>query len=334
MQTVTRSEEWGRRRRSTQRSSSWRPDDGADADRTRSFGVRSCRRPVVVKPCRSPRPEHPQGNGIARQLQVRAEWERVWAPQAADDDRAAVTVEAEHPHLLRAEEPSDLFGDRAEYVRLGNFLRDECRDALKRSVFALAAASLGDVAPNGVDHARLGDGRRGPLDPLVRAVLAKHPVLERSNRRTCDDALCLLLAALAVVWMDELHERPCTPLALGVPEKRLDHRIRSLPVTVEPCEDDHLRSQREVPLDLGHRLSLPASRKGEYSGDGGEGEPSSEHEPRVPRRIHTRQHESGSSPRNDEQHQRDQAQTHVDPPRAKDNRAYGPVGLSGEQLRP
>jgi hypothetical protein len=79
--------------------------DGADADRTRSFGVRPGRHPVVVEPCRSPRPEHSQGNGIACQLQVRAEWERVWAPQPADDDRAAVAVEAEHPDLLRAEEP-------------------------------------------------------------------------------------------------------------------------------------------------------------------------------------------------------------------------------------
>jgi hypothetical protein len=163
-------------------------DDGADADRTRSFGVRTGRRPVVVKPCRSPCPQHPQGNGIACQLQVRAEWERVWAPRAADDDRAAVAVEAEHPHLLRAEEPADLFGDRAEYVRLWSFFRDERRDALKRSLFALAAASLGDVAANRVDHAPLGDGGRGPLDPFVRPVLAKHSVLERMNRRTFEHA--------------------------------------------------------------------------------------------------------------------------------------------------
>jgi hypothetical protein len=96
--------------------------------------------------------------------------------------------------------------------------------------------------------------------------------------------------------MDELHERPRTPVPLGVPEERLDRRIHPLPVTVEPCEDDHLRSEREVPLDLGHGLSMPASRKGEHAGDGGESEPRSEHEPRVPRRIHPRQHESGSSP--------------------------------------
>src|SRR6185312_4346995 len=120
--------------------------DGADADRARSFGERPGRRPVVVNPCRSPRPEHPRGNGIAFQMLVRAERERVATPRAAYDDRAGVAVEAEHPGLRRAEEPPDLFGNRVEYVRLGNFLRDERRDASKRSLFALAAASVGDVA--------------------------------------------------------------------------------------------------------------------------------------------------------------------------------------------
>jgi hypothetical protein len=193
-------------------------------------------------------------------------------------------------------------------------LRDKRRDALQRSLFALAAASVGDIAPNAVHDALLGDGRHRPLDPFVRAVLAEHSVLERTNRRAFEHASCRLLAALAVVWMDELHEWAPKRLALGVPEKRLDGRIHPLPVTVEPCEDDHLRGEREVPLELGHRLTLPASRQGEHAGHGGESEPRSQHEPRVPRRIQPRQHESGRSDRNDEQHQRDQAQTHVDPP--------------------
>jgi hypothetical protein len=140
-------------------------------------------------------------------------------------------------------------------------LHDERRNALKRSLFALAAASLGDVAPDRVDHAPLGERRRGPLDPSVRAVLAKHSVLERANRLTFENASRRLHAALAVVWMDELHERPRTPVALRVPQQRLDCRIRPLPVTVESCEDDYLRSEREVPLDLRHRLSLSASRQ-------------------------------------------------------------------------
>jgi hypothetical protein len=140
-------------------------------------------------------------------MQARAERERVWAPRAAYDDRAAVAVEAEHPDSPPCRGAPDLFGDRAKRP-LGSFLRDERRDALKRSLFALAAASLGDVAPYAVDHALLGDGRRGPLDPFVRAVLAQHSVLERTNRRAFEHASCLLLAALAVVWMDELHERP------------------------------------------------------------------------------------------------------------------------------
>ena len=74
------------------------------------------------------------------------------------DDRAAIAVEAEHPNLFRAEEPPDLFGDRVEYVSFGGFLRDERRDALKRSLFPLAAASLGDVAPDAVHHALLVTG--------------------------------------------------------------------------------------------------------------------------------------------------------------------------------
>jgi hypothetical protein len=60
---------------------------------------------------------------------------RLGAP-GADDDRAAVGVEAEHPHLLRAEKPADLFGYRAEYVRLCSLPRHERGDALKRSLFA------------------------------------------------------------------------------------------------------------------------------------------------------------------------------------------------------
>jgi hypothetical protein len=107
-------------------------------------------------------------------------------------------------------------------------------DTSMRSLVALAAASLGHVAANRVDHAPLADGRRGPLDPFVRAVLAQHSVLERTNRRTCEHASCLLLAALAAVRMDELHEGPRTPVALGVPEQRLHRRIHPLPVTDEP----------------------------------------------------------------------------------------------------
>src|SRR6266536_161629 len=141
--------------------------DGADADRARSFGERPGRRPLVVNPCRLPRPEHPRGNGITVQMLLRAERKRVSAPRAAYHDRAAIAVEAEHPDLLRAEEPPDLFSDRTEHLRPGNFLRDERRDALKRSLFALAAASLGDVAPDAEHHALLGDGRHRPLDPLV-----------------------------------------------------------------------------------------------------------------------------------------------------------------------
>ena len=84
--------------------------------------------------------------------------ERVATPRAAYDDRAGVAVEAEHPDLLYAEQPPDLFGDRAEQVCLGNSFGDERRDAMKRRSLALAAASVGDVAPDGVDHALLEDG--------------------------------------------------------------------------------------------------------------------------------------------------------------------------------
>src|SRR6266496_4983217 len=104
-----------------------------------------------------------------------------------------------------------------------------------------AAASLGDVASNAVHHALLGDGRHRPLDQFLGAVLANNPVLERKSRRVSHHATCLLLGALAVVWVDELHERARKRLALGVSENRLDGRIHALPVPVEACEDDHLR---------------------------------------------------------------------------------------------
>src|SRR3954470_22766154 len=141
-------------------------------------------------------------------MQARAEWERVWAPRARDDDRNAAVFEAEHSDLFRAEERPDLFGDRAEYVRLGSFLRDECRDALKSSVFALVAASVGDVAPNAVHHALFRDGRHRPLDQFVGAVLANNPVLERKGRRTSHHATSLLLGALTVGPGGELNRLP------------------------------------------------------------------------------------------------------------------------------
>src|SRR6266511_2777107 len=95
---------------------------------------------------------------------------RTGAPSTArapDHDRAAVAVEAHHPDPLRAQESPDLFRNRAEHHRLGNLLRDQRRQAAKRSLFALAAASLRDVAPNAIHHAVLGDGRHAPLAPLV-----------------------------------------------------------------------------------------------------------------------------------------------------------------------
>src|SRR5258705_9316493 len=117
-------------------------------------------------------------------MQGRANRKRVWVPRAAHYERASVGAEAEHPYFLRTEERSDFVGDGAEDVGWGNFLRDEGRDALKRSLLALAAFSLGDVAPDGVDHLPAGHRRRCPLDPLVRAVLAQHSVLEGANRHT------------------------------------------------------------------------------------------------------------------------------------------------------
>jgi len=58
-----------------------------------------------------------------------------------------------------------------------------------------------------------------------------------------------------------------------------------LPV-IPRMQATNLTSQREVPLELGRGLSLPASRKGNQAGHSGESERRYAHEPHVPRRIH------------------------------------------------
>src|SRR4029077_5844014 len=63
-----------------------------------------------------------------------------------------------------------------------------------------------------------------------------------------------------VCGMDELHERPRQRFALGIPENGLDCRIHMLPISVEAGDDDHLRSDREVPLDLVGRGSALCHR--------------------------------------------------------------------------
>src|SRR5207244_13065883 len=170
---------------------------------------------------------------------ARAERERVSTPGAAHHDGAAVAVEAQHPDLLGAEEPPDLLGDDGEEILRLLGSGHEGGDALKRGLLALAAASLGDVAPDAVHHALVGDGRHRPLDPFVRAVLADDPVLERSGRLASDHASRLLLGALAVIRVDELHERPRKRLALAVTENGLDGGGHTLPVAVEACDDHH-----------------------------------------------------------------------------------------------
>jgi hypothetical protein len=117
--------------------------------------------------------------------------------------------------------------------------------------------------------------------------------------------------------VDELHERPRERFALGVAENPLDGRIHALPVTVEPREDDHLRREREVPLDLTHRTLTPLRRDGERACDGGQNQPAGKHEHSVAWGFDPRHRERTGDHGNHEQHRRYESQTHVDPPRAQ-----------------
>src|SRR3954469_14275572 len=56
---------------------------------------------------------------------ARTKREYLSIPRTAHHDRAAVTVEAQHPDLVRAEEPPDLLGNRAEHLGLRNPSRDQ-----------------------------------------------------------------------------------------------------------------------------------------------------------------------------------------------------------------
>src|SRR5262249_43200839 len=95
------------------------------------------------------------------------------------------------------------------------------------------------------------------------------------------DAPRLLFAALAVLRVDELHDGPLECLALAVTEHRLDRRIDARPVTVEARDGDHLRSEREVPVDLPQGTPAPQGRQGKRADERGEGEPGSEDEPGI-----------------------------------------------------
>ena len=65
---------------------------------------------------------------------ARAHAEYVSAPGAAHDNCAVVTIEAEHPDLGHADEQAELVCDGVEELRLGDFPRDQCRDASQRGV--------------------------------------------------------------------------------------------------------------------------------------------------------------------------------------------------------
>src|SRR2546425_944864 len=83
----------------------------------------------------------------------------------------------------------------------------------------------------------------------------------------------------AIAGVNDLHNRPRRRLAVGAPTHRLESRIDALPVTVKAREDDHLRREREVPLDLARRASAPLRRDGERDRHSSESEPGSEYEP-------------------------------------------------------
>src|SRR5712675_499087 len=95
---------------------------------------------------------------------------------------------------------------------------DACSPASRLSSLSACRRS---VTSNPLEHAFPLYGRRRPLDPPVRAVLADEPVLECKHRLAFGEAECLCLGLLAVVRVDELQVRSCKRLALGVTEARL-----------------------------------------------------------------------------------------------------------------
>ena len=100
------------------------------------------------------------------------------------------------------------------------------------------------------------------------------------DRLAFDEAECLCLGPLAVVWVDELQVRPRKRLALGVTETRLEGRIDALPKTVESRYRDQVRREREQAVYLGLRLGSPRRVDAERAGEGSEDEAGGEDDPR------------------------------------------------------
>jgi hypothetical protein len=109
-----------------------------------------------------------------------------------------------------------------------------------------------------------------------------------------------------------------------------DRRIEALPVAVEAGEDDHLRREREVPLDFAQRPPASLRRGREHARDGDESQSPGEHEPCVACGLDLRQREPGGGHREHKQYRRYHAQPHFDPP--SDRSIVPPAKSDNEHL--
>ena len=110
---------------------------------------------------------------------------------------------------------------------------------------------LGDVARGGVDDLLFRERRRRPHQPAQRAVLVKVAVLE------VDDFLARSISfrasaigRLAIVGMDEVHERPRQQLRFGVAQHPLPGGVDALEVAVESGDAQHVEREREEAVEL------------------------------------------------------------------------------------
>ena len=94
--------------------------------------------------------------------------------------------------------------------------------------------AFGDVARGGVHDLLLTERRRRPHQPAQRAVLVEVAVLEVDDLLATLDLLRRFgNRGLAIVGMDEVHERPRQQLLFAVAEHALPRRIDALEVAVE-----------------------------------------------------------------------------------------------------
>ena len=119
---------------------------------------------------------------------------------------------------------------------------------------------------DGVDPLLLGHRDRVPEEPFVRAVLATIPVLEGEHVGAGGEATGLGEGRLAVVGMDEVHERLGEQLLDGEPQGARPGGVEALEVAVEPGDAEHVDREPEETI----LLLLDATARGVVPDDAGE----------------------------------------------------------------